>query len=274
MEVRLGPVRDKPQTADEHGFGFWAQGGQACHRVFGVATYLVDEGRHITVDVDEGADASLVRLSLLGAALALALHQRGLLILHASAVRMNGYGVAFAGLNGAGKSTTAALLVERGHELIADDVVAIDLNDARPRMRPAFPRLKLWPDTLAQLERPVEDLDRVHPDYEKRSLLVGDRCSRESVELERLYMLTIGSSLESRELEPFEKFEAVNFSWYGNRFGSGAFGLLEPRHHFRKTTRLARRLVISELQRPDSLFDDPTFGDQLERLIFSDLGQR
>ena len=53
------------------------------------------------------------------------LQHRGYLVLHGSAVLVNGRAVVFSGDSGAGKSTLAASMVHHGYQLITDDVVAI-----------------------------------------------------------------------------------------------------------------------------------------------------
>jgi hypothetical protein len=70
----------------------------------GVGQFLVRNGHEITLKASEGVDGALLRLHLFGSIMGMACHQRGLLILHASAIAINGRAVAFAGAPGAGKS--------------------------------------------------------------------------------------------------------------------------------------------------------------------------
>ncbi|HEX5717661.1 MAG TPA: hypothetical protein VF179_15995 [Thermoanaerobaculia bacterium] len=96
----------------------------------------------IEVDPEPGADAGAVEEALLGPAFALALARRGVFVLHASAVVLQGRGVVgFLGESGAGKSTLARLLVEAGDgvALAADDLLAVEGILALPH----FPQLKL-----------------------------------------------------------------------------------------------------------------------------------
>lgn len=76
---------------------------------------------------------------------AVILHQllNGRVVLHGSAVVVDGAAVATIGPSGAGKSTTAAALVQRGAELLADDVVAIDMCDGRCTVLPTESHLRL-----------------------------------------------------------------------------------------------------------------------------------
>ena len=76
----------------------------------GAATFLIRGGREIVIDAAPGVEQRLIRLFLLGPALALLLHQRRFLVLHASAVMIDGAAVAFVAEKGMGKSTLAAAL--------------------------------------------------------------------------------------------------------------------------------------------------------------------
>ena len=110
--------------------------------VDGVGRYLVRGGAEILVDAAGGAAERDVRLFLLGSALGILCHQRGLLPLHANAVVANGAAYAFAGHSGAGKSTLAAHFAQAGYEILCDDVCVISFDEAgQPLAWPGLPRL-------------------------------------------------------------------------------------------------------------------------------------
>src|SRR5262249_24053304 len=134
-EPSFRSLQDSWSFADDDAYLFWHQLGK----------FRVRGGMEVTIDALPGIDDALIRLPLLGTVLAVLLHQRGLLTLHASAVEINGQAAAFIGTKGAGKSTIAAMLHARGHRLIADDIVAMDLTDPqKPLLLPGFPQFKLW----------------------------------------------------------------------------------------------------------------------------------
>jgi HPr Serine kinase C-terminal domain len=83
----------------------------------------------ISVHLHHGADEGLLPVLISGALLAMHLMLRGELVLHASAVQVDGRAVAFVGSSGMGKSTLAAALCEQGHGLVSDDLLRVDVAD-------------------------------------------------------------------------------------------------------------------------------------------------
>ncbi|HEX2724887.1 MAG TPA: hypothetical protein VHN20_03595, partial [Beijerinckiaceae bacterium] len=122
-----------------------------------VARFRIDQGQRITVEQADGSDPRDVRLFLLGSAMGIALHQRGMLPLHANAVVIGAAAVAFTGASGMGKSTLAAWFHDRGCRLLADDVVVIGLGESGPLAYPGLPRLRLRRDALLASGRRAED---------------------------------------------------------------------------------------------------------------------
>jgi len=152
VHIGVDPIDFSDRAATDAETVAWARPDDVCVRYPGLAAYRVTDGRMIRVFVAEGADASLVRLFLLGPALAVLLHQRKWLVLHASGVSVNGRAAVFVGSKGYGKSTLAAALLARGHRLIADDLVPVDFTDpGHPVVHPGFPQLKLAPATAEHL---------------------------------------------------------------------------------------------------------------------------
>lgn len=136
--------------------------GETCVRGFrradGFGLVFDDTGRF-----DVTADGSVITWHrppevALGAAvaditsrvLALALHAGGVFTLHASAVSINGAGVAFLAPKRHGKSTLCSALVIAGARALSDDTVPVRPG-AEPRLSPGLPRLKLWTDAAARL---------------------------------------------------------------------------------------------------------------------------
>lgn len=152
--------------------------------------YLMRGGGEILFD-PAGADSERrTRLFLLGSALGILCHQRGLLPLHANAIVSNGGAVAFAGSSGAGKSTLAAWFARAGHEVLCDDVCVIGFEDGRPFAWPGLPRLKLWGDAAATFGHDSDTLDPVVEGLDKYQVPLGPGGPVRPIPFRRLYVLS------------------------------------------------------------------------------------
>jgi len=190
VDVRVGSVPAVLPGSPPTQFGIQAAGETAVLTVSETARYLVRGGREIVVDPSPGGSERNVRLFLLGSALGILSHQRGLLPLHANAVVAEGGAYAFGGHSGAGKSTLAAHFAREGYEILCDDVCAISFaGDGRAFAWPGLPRLKLWGDAAqafghdsASLDRAIEGLDKYH-------VPLAEAGATRAVPFRRLYLL-------------------------------------------------------------------------------------
>ncbi len=98
------------------------------------------------------------------------LRLRGTTCLHASAVTIGGSAIALLGPPNAGKSTTAASLRGSGYPVIADDIVALVERDGGLCVQPAYPQLRLWPESVALLYGTADALPPLTPNWDKRAL--------------------------------------------------------------------------------------------------------
>ncbi|WP_374147490.1 HPr kinase/phosphorylase [Sphingomonas sp. 28-63-12] len=117
-----------------------------------VGRFLIEDGRSIIYAVEQDAAPEKVALFLVGRMFAALLHQRGDVVLHASAIEVGGRAVLFCGHSGAGKSTLAAALVREGLRLISDDQCAIVIDpQSAPMVRADGRQLKLWQPSIDAL---------------------------------------------------------------------------------------------------------------------------
>lgn len=140
----------------------------------GMQFWLDREGRDVWVTWPDSCSFEDVATYLLGPVMGVLLRLRGTVCLHASAVTLEGQSVAFVGPPGAGKSTTAAILAQRGWSIVSDDVVALAEERGAFCALPAYPYLCLLPDAVAMLYGSDEDLPRFIPQWEKRRLVAGE----------------------------------------------------------------------------------------------------
>ena len=125
-----------------------ARDNRARYSVAGVADYLIEQGKRITIAPRLAPDSPDVRLFLLGSVFGFLCNQRGVLPIHACSVEVDGGAIAFAGASGMGKSTLAATFHRRGFRLLADDVTPVELSDGAIRFLPGLRRIRLWGDSM------------------------------------------------------------------------------------------------------------------------------
>ena len=75
----------------------------------------------------------------------------GRMVMHASAVVLqDGRAVAFTGPSGRGKSTLASAFYQAGHRLVTDDCLLLENRGGVVCAVPAYPSLRLWPDSASE----------------------------------------------------------------------------------------------------------------------------
>ncbi len=198
VHVRRGKV-NPPSEAD--GRATWTTRSDIYFRFEGIGSVQISQGRAIVVDADN-VDDRTTGLFVLGPAMGVLLHQRGLLVLHASAVTMNGGVAAFLGHSGWGKSTMAAAMVRLGASAFCDDLVAVSMTASVPMALPGYPFLKLGLDSGAILGYKNGGIPPVLPDDDRRQIAVPTADPDVSVPLARIYVLAEGDQLELEPLKP------------------------------------------------------------------------
>jgi hypothetical protein len=247
--IGVGTVARKPTRLDADGIGFWAEGNEACHFHEKVGTFLVRNGHEIVVEPAAGVEDRVLRLSVLGPALGLLLHQRGLLVLHASVVARSGAAVAFLGKNGWGKSTIAATLHARGYDLVADDLAALAIDPQGATVFAGFPQVKLWPEAAALLGETPERLPLLHPGFDKRGWRPTRGFSTEARRLTGVYVVAPGSAPAVEMIEPREACFELLTHWYGHRFGTALLEPFSAARQLRQCVALAGGLPVHRLRR-------------------------
>jgi hypothetical protein len=247
--VRFGEVIG-PWRGDEEG-AVYGTHEEAFIAVRGIGVFRIQGGREIVVDPAPGVDQQSLRVFLLGGALGLLLHQRGYLVLHASAVAIDNVAVVFLGNSGEGKSTLAFALCTEGHGIIADDIVAVDLSEpGEPRVLPAFPRLKIELEAAAALGCDITALIEFNADDERRHYEALGTAPSHPLLLRRVYVLDESDTPEIVPLAPQEAFaELIRYSYAVSLLGApGATST-----HLRQCATLAAATVVDRLLRPFTL---------------------
>lgn len=212
----------------------------------GMARFLVMNGQHVRFEPFPGADIQGINLYLLGTCMGVLLHQRGLLVLHASAIQVGGGCVLVAGHSGIGKSTLAAAVQQRGYSVISDDISAIN---PMGYVLPGYPQIKLWQDSANLLGIDTKDLKRIRTALRKYGLPIKQGFCSKQQPIKAVYTMTTDHLAEYRFLPRtgFAKFEALSAYTYRGGVLEG-MGLHST--HLDLCGRLAQQASVYELIRP------------------------
>ncbi|UBM59002.1 serine kinase [Marinilongibacter aquaticus] len=117
----------------------------------GLLRAQIKEGNQI-VYTHLGDSIHTLKLFLLSEIIGISLLQKGLYLLHGSAVFIKDRAHVFVGEPGAGKSTTAAAFWQAGFPILTDDLVALHFEEKQIQVFPGFPQFKIWKNTVEGLK--------------------------------------------------------------------------------------------------------------------------
>ncbi len=267
VQINTGKVKRSPEdsvaTDYDLGLAYHCTNDRAYLFWKDMGTIFVKDGNEMIVDPDSGVDERVIRLHILGTAMAMLLRQRGYLVLHASAVVMEDGVVAFLGESGFGKSTLAAFLNAHGHCLVADDQLAIQFENGIPIVSPAFPRLKLWKDSAAFMGYPSESLPLIHPGYEKLGVDLKENFAQKALPLKQIYLLSEG---QEQAIEPLESQQAL-IALLRHTHRIQLLPAVQKPAHFHQCADIANKVPVSRLRICYSFSEIP----DLVRLVEEDL---
>lgn len=250
--IRLGTVdRTIDTAAHVQELLLRANPQEVCFHWSRVGTCVVRKGNEIIVEPEPEVTPGLLCHFLLGVPLAMLLHQRGILVLHASAVAIDDEVVAFVGDSGQGKSTTTGALHKRGHDLITDDILAVDLTTEQAIALPSYPQMRLLPESAVSLGNNPEALPRIFPEGEKRSRLLSEGFCNVPLPLKQIYVLAYGEKRQVLPLTPQQAFLEVATQSYPYQNILKATNTATAK--FQRITALVNQVPVCRLERPRDL---------------------
>ncbi|NEO89918.1 MAG: hypothetical protein F6K56_06555 [Moorea sp. SIO3G5] len=236
-----------PQEVIEQPLALQVEGQEAIVYVKEAGVFLVQGGCQIVVIPAPDVDQLKLQLALVGTVMAILLQQRGALVLHASAVEMDGNAVLFLGNSGEGKSTIAAALQAQGYAVVADDI-AVSWEEGLAMLAFGFPQIKLGREVAELLGYDWESLWQLHPKLEKRSLRLARNFPQKSLPISRIYLLASGSEIRCEPMKTQAGLMAlIQHSELMKLFNSGEV------MQFERCASLAQSSKVVYLQRPRNL---------------------
>jgi hypothetical protein len=161
------------------------------------AKYYTANGNSIIVEPMPGTDYQSVRLFVLSNAMAAILHQRDTICLHASAIEYGEGVVLFCGISGAGKSTTATMLQQKGYKVISDDVCVLKAEGDFVTSVPSYPMMKLWEDSFEKTGvAKVDDTHKIRPQLPKYARFFHQDFDITPHRVKKIFVLDVNTSHE------------------------------------------------------------------------------
>ncbi|WP_423409221.1 aldolase [Heyndrickxia sp. MSNUG] len=231
------------------------------------ATFLIETGKKIIVSPMKDADHNKIRLYILGTCMGVLLMQRKVLTLHGSAIAIDGKAYAFIGHSGAGKSTLASTFINKGYQLLSDDIIPLLLDEEGcPYVIPTYPQQKLWQESLQKFgwdssafsplfERETKFAIPVHSSYWKDPLPLGGVFEITKTEEDHT---------EIKLIQNLDRFHTL----YNQTFRHTLIPRLGLREwHFIKSARVINKIKMYQVQRPSNVFTAPELLEKILKII-------
>lgn len=173
----------------------WKLAGGAYYRLVysdGTEFLITRSGTQIWAVWPRTATVEDTAAYLLGPVMGFVLRLRGKICLHASSVAIEDRAIALLGVSGAGKSTTAAAFAQMGYRILSDDIVTLSDHENGFSVEPAYPRLRLWPESVSAIYGSSDALPLWTPTWNKRFLSLAEegRFQVEALPLGAIYILS------------------------------------------------------------------------------------
>lgn len=222
--------------------------------------FAVKGGRQIVAYPKPEAPPELLRLYVEGMLLAMLLHQRGMCVLHASVIEIDGQSIALMGHVGAGKSSLAGALYARGHRVVSDDNAAIQISNGSVAVAPAYPYVKLFPAIAEALGFQNGAVRMLHSSQNKIAGVVTRRFASGPSSLNSIYVLGRDHDPVVKRLTPLEATVELIRNAVPTRWGhAGDAGQLQ------RCGSVARQVPVYKIRTFSALEELPEVAAALER---------
>jgi hypothetical protein len=252
VQIVWGPVPDGLADPVTRGGLFQAAAGVFLLRIRGLVAFLVRNGSEIVVQAEPHASVIEIQTFLFGAPIAALLHQRGLLVLHGSAVVGPAGALLLLGESGRGKSTLTAALACRGYSVLTDDVAAVSVEDGTPVVHHGVPQVRLWGESVQRLGLEAGPLARTRPGLEKYVVPFPRRSLHGAVPIAAIATLEIAPAADVT-VETLGHGAAFHALRALTRNLQAMEGLGMRHTHFRLGTAVAAAVPVLRLCRPKGI---------------------
>lgn len=225
--------------------------------------FFILDGNKIEILPDNGVDDLILSTFICGWCIAFLFAQRGYSAIHSTALETTTGCILISGNSGAGKSTTAMELMNRGHRYLADDIAMVSPENGF-MVNPAFPIQKMCRD-VAERDGIDETMLYIDPDKDKFARENTESFCSEPRELKSVFLLKKAAvdSVQVRELNGIDKFMKLINSLFLLEMYDGP-GM--PSDERFRVLKIAEHVKVVEIERPIAGNTINEIADMIEEL--------
>lgn len=232
-----------------------------------VARLEIHNATEIRVGFRPGISEDCLGLPLLGPVLATLMHYRGRLVVHGSAIVVGRELWGFVGDRGAGKSTMAAFLIQRGFPLFNDDLISISFSPgAAPVAHPGYAATKITKEAFEYVRSLKGDiLETGGLPYKKTRIRLAQKPISEAAPLSRLCLLERGEMARLKGMPEREALNTVFQHIYMRKYGAAPAADGRAQAWFSQSAALVKATPVNLLTVPSTLERMPEAVDLISK---------
>ena len=175
--------------------------------------FSISRGGMVTVEILNDTRIKFIASVLRGEIISAYLRWQGYLVIHASAVFIPPKVIAFMGISGSGKSTTALKCLKHVHncKIITDDILPLKVLHDKVYAVPSFPKVRIWNSVKDEVWGESVSVSNIHETSKKLEIPIGSKFSRKSNTLDSIFLLNGYSENDDVRIEGVSKLDALKF---------------------------------------------------------------
>lgn len=233
----------------------------------GIADYYILNGQEVIISPHKDANQQVISLFFLTSVMAVILHYQQIIPLRATAIKYQQKAILICGLIGAGKSTTAIRLHQRGYHFYADEICGLkqDTNGEIKLIR-GYPFICLWKDSLPKLTQAVfKRTNQMREGLKKYFCHFQHPPTEEALAISQVIIMKSSAKPElSESLSQLEKF---SFMLNNTLYREILFQQGRDQQHFQMMMKLLSKNQTHVINRSLLLKQQNTFIDFIENVI-------
>jgi hypothetical protein len=182
-------------------------------RIEGLLTFSISYEGLVVVDIIDKSKTKYIASVIRGEIISAFLRWKGHLVIHASAVSVEGKAIAFMGPSGYGKSVSAMSVIDYSgkSKLITDDILPLSFDKKYIYANPSFPRARLWGAEQKKFIHNKVKVSSIHEGSKKKEIDVDHKFENKATRLDSIFFLSGYRDEGGVTIEVMEKVESLKF---------------------------------------------------------------